>query len=62
MNFKAVGGAIAGVGGALGALAALFSALGLDEEAETVGIVAGAFVALGSIVSTLGPIFQNVGG
>jgi hypothetical protein len=56
IDFRALGGTIMGVGGALSGLAMLFSAFGDNETAEEIGKIAGMFMAVGSIVSVLGPM------
>ena len=57
----ALGGAVMGVGGALGMLAALMSKLGMEEEAEAVSTVAMVFMTLGTVLTTLNNIAPMLG-
>jgi hypothetical protein len=61
LNMGALGGAAIGVGGALSLLSSLFGALGMDEAAESTGILASIFIGLGSVMSTLSLIAPKLG-
>ena len=61
LNMGALGGAAMAVGGSLGLLASLFESLGMEEEAEAVGVLAAVFMGLGTVMTTLSSIAPMLG-
>jgi hypothetical protein len=61
LDFQAMGGAVMGVGMALGGLSMLFNSLGMEEEAETVSKISAAFMGLGMVLSTLPMLAKALG-
>ena len=60
-DMAALGGAVMGVGTALGGLSMLFSSLGMDEAAEDVSKISAIFMGLGMVMSVMPAIAKALG-
>ena len=61
INTAAVGGALMGAGAAAGGLAAIFSTLGMEEEAETASKLAVVLFGVGAAIQFIGPLLEGLG-